>query len=518
MSKDKTEWKIVLIDDEPDIREVTQIVLRDWGYTVFTADSGEAGLALCRKTAPQVVITDVKMPGMGGLQVLAHLKDVQPTIEVIVMTAFGDIETAIKAIQLNASDFITKPVNDQALELAIDRAKQRYTSASQIREHTKMLENGWTQANRELEKTYHFQNKIIKHAINGIIASDPDGLIKIFNASAEEMTGFKAAQILGRKKLSSLFDENGFSQIEQALAENGHGGPNRIDLMESMIRDHKGMNIPVQISASILFDNEVPEGTLICLRDLRELRRIEREMADQEKILHQDKMMSLGKLAASVVHEINNPLSGILNYLRLMEKMTRTPLDEHKREKFSRYLEIASKETARCSSIISNLLVFSRKSSIRYDAVNVTDLLERTALITRHKLELSNVSLILESPSPIPDLKADANQIQQCLINLIFNALDATPKGGTITLGADHPSGTRRVNIYIADTGSGIPENDLPYIFDPFFTTKKEGHGVGLGLSTVYGIMERHGGAVRVGETGPSGTRFVLEFNALMHS
>ena len=80
---------------------------------------------------------------------------------------------------------------------------------------------------------------------------------------------------------------------------------------------------------------------------------------------------------------------------------------------------------------------------------------------------------------------------------------------------ADHPSGTRRINIYITDSGSGIPEKDLPYIFDPFFTTKKEGHGVGLGLSTVYGIMERHGGTVRVAETGPAGTRFVLEFNAL---
>ena len=509
------QWKLVLIDDEEGIRKITGISLKDWGYAVKTAENGEAGIRLCRADAPHIVITDIKMPGMDGLAVLETLKTEMPEIEVIVMTAFGDIEMAIRAMQLDASDFITKPINDTALTLALNRAKERYLSKKRLKEYTTLLETGWSSATRALMKNFAFQQQIIDGSINGIIASGPDGRIRIINQSAARMLGCEKETDPGQLNFKDLFEKSEYKRVLAALEAPSHGGKDTIDLMETVLKDKIGGQIPVQISATALFEDGKKNGFLLCARDLRELRQIERKMADQEQILHQDKMMSLGRLAASMVHEINNPLAGILNYLKLMAKITKKGLTPEKTEKFSRYLDISITETDRCARIVSNLLTFSRKSDMTVAPVDVTDLIRRCELLSRHKLELQHISLIIETAENIPRIQADANQIQQCLINLIFNAMDAMPDGGTITVRGTYDPSKKQVAVHVRDTGTGIDEKDLPHIFEPFYTTKDAGYGVGLGLSTVYGIMERHGGMVQVAETTSSGTCFVLLFNQL---
>ena len=221
--------------------------------------------------------------------------------------------------------------------------------------------------------------------------------------------------------------------------------------------------------------------------------------------------MSLGKLAASMVHEINNPLSGILNYLRLMIRMLgRGPVGEDKREKFLGYLNLMENETSRCSQIVASLLTFSRRSSPSFGRVQVDDLLNRCIILSRHKLELQNIRLVSEIEPDIPPVAGDFNQLQQCVINLIFNAIDAMPDGGTLRLTSALDSTQDHVTISVSDTGPGIPEKNLAHVFEPFFTTKGEGYGLGLGLSTVYGIMERHGGAVEVESQPGKGATFKL--------
>ncbi|MCD4742492.1 MAG: response regulator [Desulfobacteraceae bacterium] len=508
-------WEIVLIDDEEGIRKVMSIALMDSGYSVLTAENGKAGVELCKESLPQIVITDIKMPGMDGLQVLEILKKELPDIEVIVMTAFGDIEITIRAMQLDASDFITKPINDDALSLALDRAKERYLSKKQLKEYTSLLETGWSQATKELLNNYSFQKQIIESSINGIIGCGYDEKIKIFNNSMIKMLGYTQSEVVGEKYLKDLLANGEEKRIKEALSTEQHGEIHTIDLMESVLLDHESLKIPVRISASVLFDEGSKNGVLICVRDLRELRRLERKMADQGRILHQDKMMSLGKLAASVVHEINNPLAGVLNYLRLMTKIIKKGLTAEKTEKFSKYLDIATQEIARCSQIVSNLLSFSRKSSLSFEPVDVKELIHRCQLICQHKLELQNITLSINVDSDIPFIMVDTNQIQQCVINLIFNAIDAMPDGGTIDLLAQYDSEAPKVTIHVKDTGTGIEPKDLPHVFEPFFTTKDEGYGVGLGLSTVYGIMEHHNGVVLVESAPGKGTQFILEFNTL---
>jgi len=223
-------------------------------------------------------------------------------------------------------------------------------------------------------------------------------------------------------------------------------------------------------------------------------------------------MMSLGRLAASVVHEINNPLSGILNYLRLMLRiLDEDQLDEDQTQKFQHYLELAENEIERCSQIVANLLNFSRTSPPAFGEVRIEELINRCILLSRHKLELSNIGLESNIQTNLPPVKGDFNQLQQCIINLIFNAIDAMPGGGTLTLEGHCEAGKRLVVITVKDSGEGIAPADLPYIFEPFFTTKSQAYGVGLGLSTVYGIMERHKGAVNVESHPGEGATFTLE-------
>lgn len=504
-------WHILLIDDEEDIREVMQITLIDEGYRVDTAPDGRTGIEKCRALAPQIVITDIRMPGMSGIEVLETVKKIDATIEVIVFTAFAEMDLAIQALQLDASDFITKPVNDEALHLALSRAKQRYTSRKQLQDYTALLEKEKAKTLQELMDVFSYQKNLIESSMDGILGLDAEDRIVTFNKSMEIMLGHSRQAVLGKMTVTDILSAGEAVRLKNALAHDTHGGKDRLFLFETMLQDSKGNKIPVQISATTLFKDGRRDGWVCFIRDLREIRRLEREVADQAQILHQDKMMSLGRLAASVVHEINNPLSGILNYSRLMSRiLEKGALSEERREKFIQYLSLVEKETQRCSQIVSSLLAFSRKSEPRVEPLKIHELVERCVSMSRHKLELQNIRLHTDVQDNLPLLKGDANQLQQCLINIFFNAMDAMPKGGDLTINGHLNGDGASVKISIKDTGSGIPTADIPYIFDPFFTTKQEGFGVGLGLSTAYGIIERHQGTIDVESKEGAGTTFTI--------
>lgn len=509
-------WKVVLIDDEEDIRDVMTIALKDAGYQVRSAPDGKEGIRLCEAMDPQIVITDIRMPVMNGIQVLESVKKLNPDIEVIVFTAFGEMDMAIQALQLDASDFITKPVNDEELHLALMRAKDRFITRKQLKDYTALLEEENVQTTQELKKTFSFQKNLIESSMDGILGCNEKGTVVTFNKSMEQMLGFSRDDVLNKMSFGQFFDPEEEKRFQEKLADEKYGGENRLFLHETALKDCSEHRIPVQVSATVLFDLNKKAGLVCFFRDLREIHRLEQEVADQARILHQDKMMSLGRLAASVVHEINNPLSGILNYIRLMIRiLDRGPLKEDRREKFQQYLELIENETGRCSQIISSLLTFSRKSPLTFEKVSITNLIHRCIILSKHKLELQNI--VLEShvePNLLP-VQGDFNQLQQCVINLIFNGIDSMPDGGTLTLSARYDPSTSIVTITLKDTGSGISEADLPYIFEPFFTTKKEGYGVGLGLSTVYGILERHKGAINVESRPGAGSTFQITLPVL---
>jgi PAS domain S-box-containing protein len=505
-------WKVVLIDDEEDIRDVLTVALQDSGYEVVSAPDGESGLHMCEKISPQIVITDIRMPGMDGLQVLEAVKKKYPDIEVIVATAFGEMDVAIQALQLDASDFITKPISDEALHLSLNRAKARFSSKKQLKDYTALLEREKAETSRELFKTISFQRNLIEHSIDGILGCDENERVIIFNKSMEKMLGYNGKEVLHKMTFSHFLSPSEELNLIAELEDERYGGKHKLLLYETTLKAKSGRKIPVQVSATPLFDHENVNGLVCFFRDLQEIRKLEREMETQARILHQDKMMSLGRLAASVVHEINNPLSGVLNYLRLMLRiLNEEQVTEERVEKFKSYLKLVENEIDRCSQIVASLLNFSRLSPPAFGNVQIQELIERCIILSQHKLELSNIRLKSSIQSGIPAVRGDFNQLQQCIINLIFNAIDAMPKGGTLALEGHYDSAEKMAMITVNDSGQGIAPADLPYIFEPFFTTKSQAFGVGLGLSTVYGIMERHNGSVGVKSQPGKGAEFKLK-------
>ncbi|MGB5993706.1 MAG: ATP-binding protein [Desulfobacterales bacterium] len=232
----------------------------------------------------------------------------------------------------------------------------------------------------------------------------------------------------------------------------------------------------------------------------------------QEQIVWTEKLASLGKLAATIAHEINNPLAGVLNYIRLIIKqLSRNRFTHEKLEDISRYLKIMESETARCGEIVKDLLAFARRTKITMESNNIEDIINKTLNLISHELEMKELQLKKNIAPNLPKVKCDFKQIQQVLLNLMYNASEAMPSGGTLTITANRANGAKAfLEVTISDTGCGISEKDMENIFEPFFTTKEEGKGVGLGLSVVYGIIAKHNGTIAVESEPGKGSTFTI--------
>jgi two-component system NtrC family sensor kinase len=223
----------------------------------------------------------------------------------------------------------------------------------------------------------------------------------------------------------------------------------------------------------------------------------------QASLVQSEKLSSLGRLAASVAHEINNPLAGILTYakliIRMMEEGDTTPRG---RELAVKQLKLVQRETERCTAIVRNLLDFARERPLKLADVSVNAVAEEALVLVANQAKLQNIELVKQLAATRP-VHADYGQLRQALINVIINACDAMPQGGRLTV-SSRDDGAGEVLVDVVDTGTGIPPEHLQKVLDPFFTTKEK--GTGLGLSVVYGIVERHGGKIDIATAVGKGT------------
>lgn len=239
--------------------------------------------------------------------------------------------------------------------------------------------------------------------------------------------------------------------------------------------------------------------------------KVKRLEANMKKIIQEDRLVSLGKLVASSVHEINNPIQGLLTFSYMMEEMiSKEYLEKKEIEKFRIFLPHMTRELERCGQIVSGLLAFSRESPLEFMEVDINSIIDSVISLTAHKLLLSNI-VLEKKDSPLPLIVlGDCNQLQQCFLNLIFNAIEAMPEGGKIVISASVNHQSQEIQIDIKDDGSGISKQNMEHIFDPFFTTKAVGQGTGLGLSIVYGIIKDHEGRINVKSRPGRGTCFSI--------
>jgi two-component system NtrC family sensor kinase len=231
------------------------------------------------------------------------------------------------------------------------------------------------------------------------------------------------------------------------------------------------------------------------------------------RVIHNAKMASMGRLAASVAHEINNPLSGVLAYTKLISRRIREePLTQQGKEEMLRQFEACISEIKRCGNIVKNLLQFSRDSEAIPEKVDMHTIITKSLAITNHHFEISNIETITRLEAGDPHLLGDANQLEQVLIALFMNAVEAMPAGGTLSIETRESDGGAALLVSVADTGRGIAPQIRSSIFEPFFTTKEGGHSTGMGLSVVYGIMLRHRGQIEVESQPGQGATFLLTF------
>jgi two-component system, NtrC family, sensor kinase len=239
--------------------------------------------------------------------------------------------------------------------------------------------------------------------------------------------------------------------------------------------------------------------------------RVRRKTAELEKIhktlLSSEKMASIGKLAATVAHEINNPLFGILTYAHLTLRGVQK-LDFPGRDEMAEQLQTIERESKRCGELVKSLLTFSRQTPSQREPQDLNTVVHRAVQLVKHKLEMQNIELKETLGEGLPPVDCDGNQIQQVILALMVNASEAMPKGGTLEVTTEFAADSEQGVVRVKDTGSGIPPEVLPRIFDPFFTTKEDQNRTGLGLAVAAGIIEQHAGEITVRSEPGEGTEF----------
>ena len=333
-------------------------------------------------------------------------------------------------------------------------------------------------------------------------------------ASSKRMLSYTAAAVLIVSLLSWLFVwrvvEKPINELKSGTDHLSHGELGYQIKVRS--RDEVG-ELAQSFNTMSLELNAANEQVLHWARTLED--RVEEKTKElrgaQDHMLHVEKMASMGKMAAVVAHEVNNPLSGILTYAKLLRKWVETgQAGREKRDEAIQCLDLIAAESRRCGELIKNLLCLSRTAPMNVQVIDLHEVIDRCLLLVRHQLDLVGIELQLNLAHDLPLVSCDPAQIEQVLLALIMNAIDAMPRGGTLWLETRPSNDDREIEIQVRDDGAGIAPDVLPHIFEPFTTTKESGHGVGLGLTISRGIIERHKGHIEVESELGLGTTFTV--------
>ncbi|NWG03978.1 MAG: PAS domain S-box protein [Syntrophaceae bacterium] len=357
---------------------------------------------------------------------------------------------------------------------------------------------------RELKEANEFLMNLIESSVDGIIAADMKGNIIIFNKGAETLTGYLAEEVIGKIHITQIYPEGIAKEIMKKLRSSEYGGAGKFSPTQLNVVNKKGEEIPIQLSAALIYDGTGKEVASVGIfTDLRPRLKMEKDLQEiQQALLQSEKLAAMGRLTSQIAHELNNPIYGIMNTLDLLK--TEIPPESKRR----RILELSLSETHRLAEMLRNMLSFSKPEEEVRRPVNVNELLEGILLIVDKQMQEANVKIKTYFDEKIPEVMASTNQMRQVMLNLIKNAKEAMPKGGTLTVGTGRER--NKVFIHIRDTGMGIPEDIKDKIFEAFFTTKQKVKGVGLGLSVCYGIIKDHGGEIKVESEEGKGTTFII--------
>jgi PAS domain S-box-containing protein len=356
----------------------------------------------------------------------------------------------------------------------------------------------------ELRGAHDFLNKVIQSSPNAIIATNLKGDIIVWNKAAEEILGYRAEEVIGKMNISRIYPDGMAKEVMRMMRSPEYGGVGKCRSYPMVHVRRDGETVEGNLSAGIIYDAQGKEiASVGIFVDLKERLEMERKLIEtQEKLLHSEKLAAMGRLTSHIAHELNNPLYGIMNTLELL-KTEVSP--QSKRRKV---LDMALSETERLTELLRKMLSFSKPDEEERQPSDVNTILDEILLLVGKQLQENTIRISSSFADNLGEVYASRNQLRQVFLNIITNARDAMPDGGTLTVTTYQKR--EKVYIEIADTGIGIREENIDKIFDAFFTTKDSVKDVGLGLSVCYGFVKEHGGDIRVSSEWGSGTTFTI--------
>jgi two-component system, NtrC family, sensor kinase len=365
-------------------------------------------------------------------------------------------------------------------------------------------------ARGEIEGKLQSSNALLRNlllsSVDGVIAADKKGRILIFNDMAAELFGYTVEEAMEKLDIRDIYPGQKELEVMKALRSDDYGGRGKLRSYEVEVLHKSGHPIPINLNASIVYDGDKEIATIGFFHDLRPTKKMKEELEKtQLQLLQSEKMASLGRLAAGVAHQLNNPLSGITLYTRLaMEEYT---LEEGVRKDLTRVLEDAE----RCRDTVKELLEFARQTKYSQRPQDINRAINRTLFLLENQTLFQNIDVEKYLDPELPMVHSDIQQMNHLFMNIILNAAQAMAGRGDLKVKTSTLPDKDQVRIEISDTGPGIPDDILPHIFDPFFTTKQEGEGTGLGLSLVYGIVKNQGGTIKAQNVPGGGATFIID-------
>ncbi len=358
----------------------------------------------------------------------------------------------------------------------------------------------------KLRRSNAFLRNLILSSVDGVIAADRKGKILIFNDMASKISGYSIHEALTTLNIRDLYPGNTAFKIMRKLRSEEFGGKGKLKSYQVDFLRKNGEVIPISLNASLVYESEKEIASIGFFHDLREELEMKKELKEaQTQLLQAEKMASLGKLAAGVAHQINNPLGGITLFTQLV--LEDYDLPENARDDLKRILEDAK----RCRDTVKELLEFARQTRQEKQPHDLNQAINRTLFLLENQTIFHDIQIEKKLAPGLPPVLADIQQLYHLLMNIILNAADAMEGQGKLTLQTDFCDNKKRLLITISDTGPGIPEDVKAHIFEPFFTTKEPGKGTGLGLSLAYSIVENHRGKIYTVSSLGKGTSFIIE-------
>jgi signal transduction histidine kinase len=532
----KQGFRVLLIDDESDVRNLLQREIDLAGYICESAGDGILALDQIKTQTYGLIITDIRMPGLSGVEVAEEILAMDSTTPIVFITGYAEYESVSRAIRLRPFGFLEKPFTpDQLVEL-VDKAYQQFCEERDRLRSRHKMESEIAEQHRELE----FRTERLfaeKELLQGIIRNANFGLVAVDNNQCTHLLNEFAIQLLGMvNPLVAGYHGHPLEQLlpmhckdpmiracEQVLITGqmyrdtftNQANEKRLDLIAY------GIKYKETIAAVVLIVHDVTEREIL-----------------QRRLLQTAKLASIGELAAGVAHEINNPLGFVtsncntlaqyveavklyVNALEATVTEAKLPSQLTERTAASRqsldieyiFGDITGLVTEtldglqRVSKIVKDLKTFARVEGDTPQICQVNTLIDDALNLvrneTKYKLE------IVRAFSELPELSCFPNQLVQVFTNMFVNAAHAVESAGVLTITTTVRN--QVIRIAIQDNGAGIPEKHLSRIFDPFFTTKPPGKGTGMGLSISYGIIQHHGGHITVESELGKGTTFTLE-------